>query len=125
MAKTALAEHKILFPAKWEADSLLSPPPYAESFANLVEKFIESPGDSRYASVATEVFHFSDQSTGLTKFHRLAAAAKAGGPFAALIRGFVVQSFGVPNDLLSPFALSGALSEGNKLPQKNFLQKTG
>lgn len=109
MVRVALKEHNIEPPSRLDADVILSAPAYADNFLQLIQRLVHSPSEARYATIATEAFHFGNQVETTGKFPRLASAVKAGSTFAALIRGFLLQSFNFPAELLTPFDAQKAL----------------
>jgi len=97
LAKVKLQEHGIEAPASWDSEHLVTPPSYSRGFAEMVGRVIADGNRARMLALALELrlFGFAGDergSGGLVK--RLTFAM----PLTGLIRGFVVQSLGLPEE---------------------------
>jgi hypothetical protein len=95
LAKAKLQEHGVEPPPNWDAEHLMRPPTYARAFAEVVDRVVADGHRARMLPLALELRLFGyagDErgSSGLVK--RVAYAL----PLTGLIRGFAVQSLGLP-----------------------------
>jgi hypothetical protein len=96
LAKAKLREHGLDSPPNWDAEHLVTAPSYARSFAEMVDRVVADGHRARMLPLTLELRLFGflgDEraSSGLIK--RTAYAL----PLTGLVRGFVVQSLGVPD----------------------------
>jgi hypothetical protein len=96
----SLARKGIELPSDIDPRRLMTPPPYAEEFVDLIRFLTDSATESIYLVVAAEVQEFDDIPR-LRGYPRLVSAAQAGDKVAALVTGFLIRAFGVPKELLS------------------------
>jgi hypothetical protein len=97
LAKAKLREHGLESPPNWDAEHLVTPPSYARSFAEVVDRVVADGHRARMLPLTLELRFFGyagDErgSSGLIK--RVGYAL----PLTGLLRGFVVQSLGVPDE---------------------------
>lgn len=84
-----------------DTSRLMSPPPWTDTFNALVFRLLDGSNEVRYLPVATEALQF-DTEDSIKKFQRLSSAVKAGAELAALVKGFLVQAYGLPQAILEP-----------------------
>ena len=97
LAKAKLQEHGVETPPNWDAEHLVAPPSYARTFAEVVDRVVADGHRARMLPLVLELRLFGyvgDErgSSGLIK--RVGFAL----PITGLIRGFAVQSLGLPED---------------------------
>jgi hypothetical protein len=97
LAKAKLGEHGIEPPPNWAVDHLMRAPPYARPFAEVVDRVVADGHRARMLPLALDLRLFGyvgdeRHSSGLIK--RVTYAL----PLTGLIRGFAVQSLGLPEE---------------------------
>lgn len=97
--RRALATKGGTLPPEIDVSRLYAPPSYCDEFAELILRLLDKPDEAIYLPVALEVTLFDDRER-LGGFPRLQAAASAGDGLAALVKGFIVRSMGIPKDML-------------------------
>jgi hypothetical protein len=101
----ALRERGSSLPPSVDVSRLYAAPGYAEDFVQLIDRLIQQSNDARYLPVAMEVREFGHGDIE-QKFARLRAAAGAGDGLAALVKGFVVRAFSIPEKLAEPIGIA-------------------
>lgn len=95
LAKSKLQEHGVEPPPNWDPEHLISPPTYARAFAEVVDRVVADGHRARMLPLALELrlFGYGGDERGSSGLIKRAAYAL---PLTGLIRGFVVQSLGLP-----------------------------
>lgn len=118
LAKAKLEQHGVNAPPNWDAEHLLVPPSYSRAFTEVVDRVVADAHRARLLPLAIELrlFGFAGSergSSGLVK--RVEYALQLTG----LIRGFAIQTLGLPTDLVSgPVALLRNVNQvGNEVKE--------
>jgi hypothetical protein len=99
LAKVKLEQHGVDAPPNWDAEHLLAAPSYSRAFAEVVDRVVADAHRARILPLALELrlFGFSCSeiaSIGLVKRVEYAL------PLTGLLRGFAIQTLGLPDDLV-------------------------
>jgi len=98
MIDATLKEQGIDIPATWDPERMLKPPPYALSFANMIERIIPEGYQARILPLTMEVSLFgyggSERDSG-----GLIRRVKYGVELARIIRAFAIQTLNIPEDI--------------------------
>jgi hypothetical protein len=105
LAKAKLEQHGVDAPPNWDAEHLLAAPNYSRAFAEVVDRVVADAHRARLLPLALELrlFGFAGSeraSSGLVKRVEYAL------PLTGLVRGFAIQTLGLPDDLVQGPALS-------------------
>lgn len=114
LAEAKLAEEGISGPVNWDVDRLLVAPTYCKPFAEVTGRVIADGHRARILPLAMELRLFGfggdeGKSGGLVK------RARFGLELTGLIRGFAVQSFDLPEEMLDGPGHAGGLHAANAL----------
>jgi hypothetical protein len=95
LAKAKLQEHGLEPPPNWTAEHLVAPPSYARSFAEVVDRVVADGHRARMLPLALELrlFGYAGDERGSSGLIKRVGFAL---PLTGLIRGFAVQSLGLP-----------------------------
>jgi hypothetical protein len=95
LARAKLKEHGIEAPPNWDAEHLVTAPSYARAFAEVVERVVADGHRARMLPLAMELrlFGFAGDERGSSGLIKRVDYAL---PLTGLIRGFAVQSLGLP-----------------------------
>jgi hypothetical protein len=95
LARAKLKEHEIESPPNWDAEHLVTPPSYARAFTEVVERVVANGHRARMLPLAMELrlYGFAGDERGSSGLVKRVDYAL---PLTGLIRGFVVQSLGLP-----------------------------
>jgi hypothetical protein len=96
LAKAKLREHGIDSPPNWDAEHLVTAPGYARSFAEVVDRVVADGHRARMLPLTLELrlFGYAGAERGSSGLIKRVGYAL---PLTGLVRGFVVQSLGVPD----------------------------
>jgi hypothetical protein len=96
LAKAKLQEHGVEAPPNWDADHLVTPPSYARAFAEVVDRVVADGHRARMLPLALELrlFGYAGDERGSSGLIKRVGFAM---PMTGLIRGFAVQSLGLPD----------------------------
>jgi len=96
LAKAKLQEHGIEAPPNWDAEHLVSAPSYARAFAEVVDRVVADGHRARMLPLALELrlFGYAGDERGSSGLIKRVGFAM---PMTCLIRGFAVQSLGLPD----------------------------
>jgi hypothetical protein len=96
LAKAKLQEHGVEPPPNWDAEHLVAPPSYARAFAEVVDRVVADGHRARMLPLALELrlFGYSGDERGSSGLIKRVGFAM---PMTGLIRGFAVQSLGLPD----------------------------
>lgn len=95
LAKAKLLEHGVEPPSNWDAEHLVSAPTYARAFAELVDRVVADGNRARMLPLAMELrlFGYAGDERGSSGLIKRVGYGIA---LTGLIRGFGVQSLGLP-----------------------------
>lgn len=96
LAKAKLLQHGVEPPPNWDAEHLLVPPSYARAFAEAVDRVVADGNRARLLPLAMELrlFGFAGDERGSSGLIKRVGFALL---LTGVIRGFAVQSLGVPD----------------------------
>jgi hypothetical protein len=96
LAKAKLQEHGVESPPNWDAEHLVTPPSYARAFAEVVDRVVADGHRARMLPLALELrlFGYAGDERGSSGLIKRVGFAM---PMTGLIRGFAVQSLGLPD----------------------------
>jgi len=119
LAKAKLQEQNVEPPPNWDANHLVSPPAYAAAFAEVVDQVVADGHRARMLPLALELrlFGYSGDERGSSGLIKRVSFSM---PITGLIRGFVVQSLGLPEMLTR-----GPVSHFRELTAMTEPEKTG
>jgi len=99
LAKVKLQEHGLEPPPNWDVDHLLVPPNYSSAFVEVVDRVVSDGHRARLLPLAMELrlFGFGGDERGSSGLIKRVSYAQ---PLTSLVRGFAVQSLGLPSALV-------------------------
>jgi hypothetical protein len=99
LAKVKLQEHGVEPPPNWDAEHLVTPPGYSRAFVEVVDRVVADGHRARLLPLAMELrlFGFVGDERGSSGLMKRVGYAL---PLTGLIRGFAIQSLGLPDALV-------------------------
>jgi hypothetical protein len=97
LVKSALLEHGVEPPPRWNAEFLLQTPSYHEAMLETTQRLIQNPERAANLPLAMELiqFGFEPEPRGVVQ-----ALVDSGRPMVGVVKAFLVQGLSVPSSLL-------------------------